>query len=234
VRRLTEGEDHAEVLVVTVSENQTEEEALAEAYQENKTQEDSVYKYSYARHHREAALNDLIFSDVPRRVFFKSKWHFVKNNDWRENNLAWTSHRKTREAVALPMLVYAFLLSGVLPLVAALFFSAMLSGHLPLALHNVTSIEMSFDNMANPFDHRNAIKNLEQVLGRAGLDWFLPFGPCQPITSGISFPRHDDPMREDGDAPREMTSLLNQENESGEGGEDPEHDLWRRRYGATH
>eukprot|EP00418_Pyrodinium_bahamense_P035415 CAMPEP_0179156262 /NCGR_PEP_ID=MMETSP0796-20121207/76171_1 /TAXON_ID=73915 /ORGANISM="Pyrodinium bahamense, Strain pbaha01" /LENGTH=306 /DNA_ID=CAMNT_0020857831 /DNA_START=135 /DNA_END=1057 /DNA_ORIENTATION=+ len=84
-----------------------------------------------------------------------------------------------------------FLGFGVVSLGVFLSLCKMLSAHLPLACRNLTSIEELYDNMENPYDHGDWVKNLSQILGGPGLDWLLPVVPWSPQSDGVSFAKAD-------------------------------------------
>jgi len=95
----------------------------------------------------------------------------------------------------------------------AFMLSMLLWSHFPLALANMTTIEENYDNMPNPFEHGSWSRNLAQIFGAFGPDWFLPVAPRKPLSDGVSFPRATDPV---------LSSEL---------GFQPE-DIWRLRYVA--
>jgi len=87
--------------------------------------------------------------------------------------------------------ITAFLLFGVVALLAVVVFVLLLSRHLPLAMRNITSIEDNYKNMPNPFDQGGISANLAQIFGAFGPDWFFPIPPRKPLTDGVSFERFD-------------------------------------------
>lgn len=91
--------------------------------------------------------------------------------------------------------------------------ASLLASHFPLALLNITTIEENYET-SNPFDHGGKMKNLAQVFGDFGIDWFLPIQPCHPLSDGVSYPR---PMEEPLD---------------GSHGLAPE-DIWKLRYASA-
>lgn len=104
---------------------------------------------------------------------------------------------------------------GVLSLLLSLLLGSLLSSHLPLALQNITTIEENYENMPNPFDHGGKMKNLSQIFGEFGPDWFFPVAPRHPLSDGVSFPRpHEEHLR-----PQDMHLQ-------------PE-DFWKLRYAQT-
>merc|ERR1712228_737728 len=113
------------------------------------------------------------------KVYYKTKWDNIPNNI---HNSGWNSyHREQVDAVATSN-VLAFLVAGFLALSAAGLLYLMVSGHVSIATRNVTTIETSYGNMANPYDQGSTVTNLEQIFGRMGVDWLLPVLPCNPVT----------------------------------------------------
>mmetsp|Transcript_105090 Transcript_105090/g.279634 ORF Transcript_105090/g.279634 Transcript_105090/m.279634 type:complete len:383 (-) Transcript_105090:26-1174(-) len=98
-------------------------------------------------------------------------------------------HDGSALASLAPATVMAFLIFGVVALVAAVLLSLLLSTYLPSAARNLTTVEEAYTNMANPFDLGSVYANLEQIFGIFGLDWFLPVKPYRPQTDGVFFPR---------------------------------------------
>jgi len=92
----------------------------------------------------------------------------------------------------------AFLVFGALALFIAIFVVPLLYIQLRLAVINRTTIEDNYDNMDNPFDQGSVYRNLEQIFGKFGPDWFLPIQPWRPFVDGVSFP--GTPERYNGDA----------------------------------
>jgi len=108
----------------------------------------------------------------------------------RDMSLAWVN-----EDVGLDVAdIAAFLLFGVVALLAVMLFMPLLSRHLPLAMRNITSIEDNYTNMPNPFDQGGINANFAQIFGALGPDWFFPIPPRRPLTDGVSFERCDDPF----------------------------------------
>eukprot|EP00448_Togula_jolla_P020829 CAMPEP_0170586654 /NCGR_PEP_ID=MMETSP0224-20130122/9859_1 /TAXON_ID=285029 /ORGANISM="Togula jolla, Strain CCCM 725" /LENGTH=505 /DNA_ID=CAMNT_0010910213 /DNA_START=152 /DNA_END=1666 /DNA_ORIENTATION=- len=99
----------------------------------------------------------------------------------------WGTGRRLAEA-GLPALPGMLSLAVLSVLVAGILFSLLMS-HLPLAMKNLTNIEEHYSNMPNPFDQESRIANLEQVMGKFGLDWFLPILPRRPLGDGIAYQR---------------------------------------------
>eukprot|EP00927_Polykrikos_kofoidii_P037921 TRINITY_DN32127_c0_g2_i1.p1 TRINITY_DN32127_c0_g2~~TRINITY_DN32127_c0_g2_i1.p1 ORF type:complete len:408 (-),score=57.45 TRINITY_DN32127_c0_g2_i1:111-1265(-) len=66
----------------------------------------------------------------------------------------------------------------------------MFSAHLKACCCNVTTIESNYIG-DNPYDLHSMIRNLSQVLGGFGWDWFLPVAIRRPLTDGFSFERWD-------------------------------------------
>lgn len=85
-------------------------------------------------------------------------------------------------------LVLAF---GVISLCFTVLFPPMVLLHVPLAAHNQTTIENSYDNMPNPYDLGTSLDNLTQILGEPGLDWLIPVRPFKPVADGVAYPRGD-------------------------------------------
>lgn len=110
----------------------------------------------------------------------------------------------------------ALMASCVLSLVVSLLLASLLSVHLPNAFQNISSIEENYDNMPNPFDYgsdqRARVKNLSQIFGQFGYDWFFPLDPWHPLSDGISFPRPSEEMLH----PKDLNLHLE--------------DIWRLRY----
>lgn len=123
------------------------------------------------------------------KVYYKTKWDNVPNNI---HSSGWNSYRLEQESKLATSNVLAFLVGGFLALLIAVLLYLMMSGHVPLANHNVTTIESNYDNMPNPYDLGGTIVNLEQVFGKFGIDWIFPIDPCHPVCDGISFPRSDE------------------------------------------
>jgi len=122
-------------------------------------------------------------------VYYKTKWDNVPNN---VHTSGWSSYRLEQASRLAASSVLAFLVSGCLAMFISVLLYVMMSGHVPLANHNVTTIESNYDGAANPYDQGGVIANLEQVLGKVGVDWLLPIDPCHPVTDGISFSRSDE------------------------------------------
>jgi len=134
------------------------------------------------------------------KIFFKTKWDNVPNNI---HDSGWTSYRLEKANQIATSNIFSFLVFGLLALFAAVLLYLMLGGHLPLATHNLTTIEANYDNMSNPFDHGKTLKNLEQVLGAVGPDWLVPMRPWRPLTDGVSFARTDEQFLGSDGAPTE-------------------------------
>jgi len=80
--------------------------------------------------------------------------------------------------------------AGIAAVFAALF-PPMVLLHVPLAAHNQTKLENSYDNMPNPYDLGTTHANLSQLLGSPGWDWLVPIRPMQALSDGIAYPRGD-------------------------------------------
>eukprot|EP00933_Yihiella_yeosuensis_P061392 TRINITY_DN64194_c0_g1_i1.p1 TRINITY_DN64194_c0_g1~~TRINITY_DN64194_c0_g1_i1.p1 ORF type:complete len:421 (-),score=47.54 TRINITY_DN64194_c0_g1_i1:54-1316(-) len=85
-----------------------------------------------------------------------------------------------------------FLVYGFVAFFMGLLIIPMLCMHIPLAFSNLTAIEMNYTNHPNPYDLLSWKANLEQFMGRPGIDWFLPVAPWHPRGDGVSFPVHDE------------------------------------------
>jgi hypothetical protein len=133
--------------------------------------------------------------DAPAKTYFKTKWDNVPNNI---HSTGWTSYKMEKANELATSNVFSFLVFGILALFVAVLLYLMLGGHLPLATHNLTTIEANYDNIANPYDHGDALKNCEQAMGGFGPDWFFPIKPWRPRTDGVSFERCDEQWGEDG------------------------------------
>lgn len=73
----------------------------------------------------------------------------------------------------------------------------MCRDHLSKACHNITSVEVNYTNMRNPYDLGNNRLNLSEVFGDFGPDWFIPVLPQRPRSDGISFERRCEKKRVD-------------------------------------
>jgi hypothetical protein len=94
---------------------------------------------------------------------------------------------------------------AILSFMVSVLLASLLASHLPLALTNLTTIEENYENMPNPFDHGTYMKNLGQILGQFGVDWFLPIMPRHPLSDGVSYPRPGEPVLPiDGFRPEEI------------------------------
>lgn len=87
-------------------------------------------------------------------------------------------------AVKIQFFLFIFLAVADSMLLTGLFIS-----HFPLACRNMTTIEELYINMPNPYDQQTWFRNLEQVFGSFGWDWFLPVKSRHPKSDGFSFPR---------------------------------------------
>jgi len=129
-----------------------------------------------------------------------------------------------------------FLGFGVVSLGVFLSLCKMLSAHLPLACRNLTSIEELYDNMENPYDHGDWVKNLSQILGGPGLDWLLPVVPWSPQSDGVSFAKADKAV-----APRDEVPGSSSSSSGGESADEdsvastppPQQARWGLRYGVA-
>jgi len=94
-------------------------------------------------------------------------------------------------SVKIQFFIFAFFAAVVMVLLTGLFVS-----HFPLACRNMTTIEELYVNMPNPYDQQKWFKNLEQVFGRFGWDWFLPVRARVPMSDGMSFRRNGELLPE--------------------------------------
>merc|ERR1712032_129220 len=115
--------------------------------------------------------------------------------------------------------VVAFFIFGFLALFIAVLLTPTLMAHFPLATMNLTTIEDNYRNMPNPFDLGSITRNLEQIFGAFGVDWFFPIDPWRPLCDGISFTRCDELVGPDG-LPERIFGEQEIEME----------DVWRLRY----
>mmetsp|Transcript_93609 Transcript_93609/g.247508 ORF Transcript_93609/g.247508 Transcript_93609/m.247508 type:complete len:459 (-) Transcript_93609:151-1527(-) len=173
-------------------------------------------------------------ADGPERVmvYYKTKWDNVPNN---VHSSGWSSYRLEQASRLAASSVLAFLVGSCLAVFISVLLYVMMSGHVPLANHNVTTIESNYDGSANPYEQGSIIANLEQVLGKVGLDWFLPIDPCHPLTDGISFLRSDEqwddgaPMMPGGPGPWGGPEGMLMDTGPFDIGDETER-LWRARY----
>lgn len=89
-------------------------------------------------------------------------------------------------------LVVSFLMFIVLAFIVLVLVSLLLHTYIPWATQNLTTVEETYANMANPFDLGNSHANVAQIFGTFGPDWFFPVRPFSPQTDGIYFPRKDE------------------------------------------
>lgn len=143
--------------------------------------------------------------------------------------------------------VVIFLLFVLLATLVLVLVSMLLHTYLPWATQNLTTVEETYANMANPFDLGNKNANVAQIFGSFGPDWFFPVKPFSPQTDGVYFPRAGEDIpgyysvpREDA-RPGEETPMAGRDQSRGSGAQMPallhevteEHDaekLWRHRY----
>jgi len=82
---------------------------------------------------------------------------------------------------------YMFLVGGI-ALGLSLFLTFSLAAtHVEFACMNLTTIEAKYCEGPNPYDQRSSIRNLAQIMGALGWDWFLPIMPRRPLGDGFSF-----------------------------------------------
>jgi len=94
---------------------------------------------------------------------------------------------------------------AVLAFMVSVLLASLLASHFPLACANLTTIEENYENMPNPFDHGSSVKNLSQIMGQFGADWFLPVLPRRALSDGVSYPRPGEPVLPvDGFKPEEI------------------------------
>eukprot|EP00927_Polykrikos_kofoidii_P030522 TRINITY_DN26247_c0_g1_i1.p1 TRINITY_DN26247_c0_g1~~TRINITY_DN26247_c0_g1_i1.p1 ORF type:complete len:392 (+),score=35.18 TRINITY_DN26247_c0_g1_i1:72-1247(+) len=86
--------------------------------------------------------------------------------------------------VVLALFAMAFVSAATASLLASLLYT-----HLPLAFLNLTTIEENYENMPNPFNQGTKLKNLAQIFGMFGPDWFVPVTPRRPLSDGVSYMR---------------------------------------------
>jgi hypothetical protein len=165
----------------------------------------------------------------PVQVYYKTKWDNVPNN---VHSSGWRSYRLEQANRLATSNVLAFIVAGCLALFTAVLLYLMMSGHVPLANHNVTTIESNYDMSSNPYDLGGTVANLEQVFGRVGLDWLFPVPPCNPVSDGVSFVRSDeqwDDMVSGLPGPIGGPEMMMMDMSPYHFGDDTER-LWRMRY----
>merc|ERR1712217_822610 len=140
-------------------------------------------------------------------------------------------------------LVVALLVFAILAMLVLVLVSMLLHTYLPWAAQNLTTVEETYANMANPFDLGNPNANLAQIFGSFGPDWFFPVKPFSPQTDGVYFPRANEDIPGQGTPRGEVAELeipmVNRNHSRGsshagtlfESTEDMEVEkLWRLRY----
>lgn len=140
---------------------------------------------------------------------------------WRGEGDGWRCRADTWEGGT-------FLAFGVVALAIFAALCIMLSGHLPLACQNLTAIEESYDNMDNPYNQHDWVKNLSQIMGAPGVDWLLPVAPCRPLTDGVSFARRGEEPAVCLDTSGEQPS--SESEEDSEAMQTALEDIWSQRY----
>merc|ERR1719446_869252 len=89
-----------------------------------------------------------------------------------------------------------FIIFGVFAVLVMLLLTGLTTSHFPLACRNMTTIEELYTNMPNPYDQQNWFRNLEQVFGGFGWDWFLPVRPRHLRSDGFSYRRNGEVLPE--------------------------------------
>lgn len=89
-----------------------------------------------------------------------------------------------------------FITFGVLAVLVMLLLTGLVTSHFPLACRNMTTIEELYTNMPNPYDQQNWFRNLEQVFGAFGWDWFFPIKARHPRSDGFSYRRNGEVLPE--------------------------------------
>lgn len=87
------------------------------------------------------------------------------------------------------LMIVCFLIFVLLAFLVVLLVSMLLHTYIPWATQNLTTVEETYANMANPFDLGSKTANVSQIFGSFGPDWFFPVKPFVPQTDGIYFPR---------------------------------------------
>jgi len=85
---------------------------------------------------------------------------------------------------------------GVLAFLVMLLLTGLITSHFPLACRNMTTIEELYTNMPNPYDQQHWLRNLEQIFGVFGWDWFLPIKPHHLKSDGFSYRRNGEVLPE--------------------------------------
>jgi len=137
-----------------------------------------------------------------------------------------------------------FVIFGFLAFLVLVLVSMLLHTYLPWATQNLTTVEETYANMANPFDLGNQNSNVAQIFGTFGPDWFFPVQPFSPQTDGVYFPRAGEDIpgyaaSPRGDAAEQEIPMANRDYSRGgsapgllnEGTEELDVEkLWRLRY----
>jgi len=89
-----------------------------------------------------------------------------------------------------------FIAYGVLAFLVMLLLTGLITSHFPLACRNMTTIEELYTNMPNPYDQQHWLRNLEQIFGVFGWDWFLPVKPHHLKSDGFSYRRNGEVLPE--------------------------------------
>lgn len=164
-----------------------------------------------------------LLSALPELLYCATGWHPSDASD-DADGAGWRYSSSTFEGGL-------FLGFGVASLAVFAALCMMLSVHLPLACHNLTAIEELYDNMENPYDQRDWVKNLSQIMGAPGVDWLLPVAPRRPLGDGNSFARRGEELPVGLAFTAEPPSSDSEEDS--EALEAPLEDLWSLRYGVS-
>jgi len=84
----------------------------------------------------------------------------------------------------------SFIVFGFFAILVMLLLTGLFTSHFPLACRNMTTIEELYTNMPNPYDQQSWFRNLEQLFGVFGWDWFLPIAPRHLKSDGFSYRRN--------------------------------------------
>lgn len=89
-----------------------------------------------------------------------------------------------------------FITFGIFAVLVVLLLTGLVTSHFPLACRNMTTVEELYTNMPNPYDQQNWFRNLEQLFGVFGWDWFLPVAPRHLKSDGFSYRRNGEVLPE--------------------------------------
>jgi len=87
---------------------------------------------------------------------------------------------------------YLFLVFGLVVCFTTCMVLLLVAGHGPLLVLNKTTIEFNYQSKENPYDCGSTLANMEQAIGKIGLDWLLPVQPWNPQTDGVAYPPYVD------------------------------------------